>query len=129
MSDISLSIGPLDLFGFMLFSAWPMIVVGAVCGALVWRRRRWLGAGIGVVVGFAAGAAGFSGWEHSRLSIHVDYFTAVERGMRAAALGAAATGALGGWLWRADRERGAVLAGLAGGALGFAIWIGFSGAF
>jgi hypothetical protein len=51
MSDISLTFSPLDYLVIVLVVGSPGIVVGAGLGALAWRRRRFLGAALGAVLG------------------------------------------------------------------------------
>jgi hypothetical protein len=51
MSDIGLIFSPLDYFLIALVVASPGLVVGAVVGALAWRRRRIMGATGGAVLG------------------------------------------------------------------------------
>jgi hypothetical protein len=51
MSDISLVFSPLDYLVIALVVASPGLVVGAVVGALAWRRRRIMGAASGAVLG------------------------------------------------------------------------------
>jgi hypothetical protein len=55
MSDISLHITWLDLILASPVLGWPGLIVGAVLGALLWRRRR-------IVGGLLAAAAGCVMW-------------------------------------------------------------------
>jgi Na+/proline symporter len=54
MSDIGILNNPSDLFLIALVFGSPGLVLGAVAGALAWRKRRWAGALLGAVIGFAA---------------------------------------------------------------------------
>ncbi len=52
MSDIGIFSGPFSvLFLYLLFGG-PGLVVGAILGALLWRRNRARGAEIGAILGF-----------------------------------------------------------------------------
>jgi len=51
VSDISLHFSPLELIVFSPVLGWPGLVVGAVLGALIWRKRRILGGVLGAVGG------------------------------------------------------------------------------
>ena len=127
MAEINLNWGPQTLAAFAVISASPQIAIGVVCGALAWRQRRWLGGALGAALGLALGVAGFEAWADTSISISVDYFEAVRRALLIAAPGAIVWAGLGGWIWREERARGAVLGGLAGGALCLAVWIGVKG--
>lgn len=60
MSDISFNIAWFDL---LIIFGWPGLIVGAVLGALVWRKRRIAGAGLGAVAGFLLWAAIALAWK------------------------------------------------------------------
>jgi hypothetical protein len=66
MSDIGLIFSPLDYLVIALVIASPGLVVGAVVGALAWRRRRIMGAacgaGLGAVLCIAAAYAKLVLW-------------------------------------------------------------------
>jgi len=49
MSDISITFPWPVLVLFYLAVGWPGLIIGAVLGAMLWKRRRWLGAVIGGV--------------------------------------------------------------------------------
>jgi hypothetical protein len=66
-------------------------------------------------------------WADTKVSISLSYWPAVRRAALVAAPGAIVWAGLGAWLWRAQRVRGAVLGGLAGGALCLAVWIAIKG--
>ena len=51
MSDISINISPLEFILFSWVLGWPGLIVGGVLGALLWKRRRILGAVLGALVG------------------------------------------------------------------------------
>lgn len=127
MSDVGIPFGPLAYVFFALMMAWPAMGIGVVCGALAWRGRRGLGGAIGAALGLVVGVAGFFAWRNSRLTMNVDYYAAVERVLLGAAPGAIVGAALGGWYWRSARDRGVVVGGLAGGALGLLVWVGIRG--
>jgi len=59
MSDIGILNNPLDLLFLALLFGAPGLALGGVIGALLWRRRRWLGALFGAVVGVALWLAGW----------------------------------------------------------------------
>jgi len=63
MSDIGILNDPLSLaFIFLLFAA-PGIPLGAIAGALLWRRHRIVGALAGAVLGGVLWLAGFMWWK------------------------------------------------------------------
>jgi Na+/proline symporter len=54
MSDIALNFGgPLGLALIALMFCWPGLLLGAIIGALAWRRHRRLGSALGAIVGLA----------------------------------------------------------------------------
>ena len=59
MSDIGILNDPLSLAFVILIIGSPGLPIGAIAGALIWRRHRVWGALIGAVVGFALW---FTGW-------------------------------------------------------------------
>ena len=59
MSDIGIFSDPFGVaFVFAIFGA-PGLPLGAIVGALMWRRHRWWGALIGAVAGFGLWLAGW----------------------------------------------------------------------
>jgi hypothetical protein len=48
MSDISINISWLDL---LIMFGWPGSILGGALGAILWRKRRLVGAGLGAVLG------------------------------------------------------------------------------
>lgn len=52
MSDIGILSGPYDIAIVLLILGAPGLPIGAVAGALLWRRHRLWGALIGAVLGF-----------------------------------------------------------------------------
>jgi len=59
MSDIGILNNPWSLAAIFLLIGSPGIPIGAIAGALLWRRRRIGGAAIGAVLGFAAWLGGW----------------------------------------------------------------------
>jgi hypothetical protein len=53
MSDIGILNGPFDVAIVVLLLGSPGIPLGAIAGALVWRRHRFWGAGLGAAVGWS----------------------------------------------------------------------------
>ena len=51
MSDISIEFGPLELIALVFLMGWPGFLIGAAIGALTWKRRRAIGAGVGALLG------------------------------------------------------------------------------
>jgi Na+/proline symporter len=62
MSDISLNWGPLDWAEIALFIGAPGLVLGALLGAIAWRRHRLWGALLGAVAGLVLWDAGVWAW-------------------------------------------------------------------
>ena len=54
MSDISIKIGWVDLILLSPYYGWPGLLGGAILGALIWPKRRALGALICGLVGNSA---------------------------------------------------------------------------
>jgi len=54
MSDISLQFTWLDLLLFALLIGSPGLLLGAVLGAVAWRRHRVYGAALGAILGLVA---------------------------------------------------------------------------
>ena len=52
MSDIGILNGPFSTALILLILGAPGLPLGAILGALLWRRHRFLGALIGAVAGF-----------------------------------------------------------------------------
>ncbi len=65
MSDIGLDWSPFDIALMALIIGAPGLVIGAVLGAVLWRRRRVWGAALGAVVGLLLWLAGFLAWQAS----------------------------------------------------------------
>jgi Na+/proline symporter len=65
MSDVGLYFSPLDLVVIALIIGAPGLIVGAVLGALLWRRHRFYGAVLGGVVGLVVFDAGVMAWKAS----------------------------------------------------------------
>jgi Na+/proline symporter len=65
MSDIALNWGPLDYAAIALIIGAPGLVIGLALGALIWRRRRIIGALIGAIAGLTLWLAGFVLWKIS----------------------------------------------------------------
>jgi hypothetical protein len=65
MSDIGLIFGPLDIAAIALIIGAPGLAIGAAIGAFAWRRRRFWGALLGAVAGFALWLGGFVLWKAS----------------------------------------------------------------
>jgi Na+/proline symporter len=59
MSDIGILSDPLSLAFVFLIIGSPGLPLGAIAGALLWRRHRILGALLGAVAGFAVWLAGW----------------------------------------------------------------------
>ena len=59
MSDIGILNDPLSSAFVLLIIGSPALPLGAIAGALLWRRHRIYGALIGAVVGFAVWLAGW----------------------------------------------------------------------
>jgi Na+/proline symporter len=62
MSDIDLDWGPLDWAEIALLIGAPGLVLGALLGAIAWRRYRLWGALLGAVAGLALWDAGVVVW-------------------------------------------------------------------
>ena len=52
MSDINLLSGPFNIVLLYLLFGGPGLVIGAIIGALLWRKNRTRGAELGAVIGF-----------------------------------------------------------------------------
>ena len=63
MSDIGILNDPLSLAFVFLIIGSPGLPLGAIAGALLWRRHRIVGALLGAVVGFALWLAGWMIYE------------------------------------------------------------------
>lgn len=59
MSDIGILNDPVSLITIAFLLGSPGLLLGAILGALLWRRHRIAGAVLGAVVGFAIW---FTGW-------------------------------------------------------------------
>ena len=64
MSDISFKFDTLTLLLIVIYLAWPGLVLGAIIGALAWRRHWIWGGLIGAVLGLALW---FGGWWAMRM--------------------------------------------------------------
>ena len=62
MSDIGILNDPLSIAFIALLFGSPGLAVGAIAGALAWRRHRIAGALIGAVVGFVVCLIGVMVW-------------------------------------------------------------------
>ncbi len=62
MSDIGLDWGPLDWAEIALIAGIPGLVLGAILGAIAWRRHRLWGALLGAIVGLVLWDAGVVIW-------------------------------------------------------------------
>jgi Na+/proline symporter len=62
MSDIRLDWGPLDWAEIALFVGAPGLILGALLGAVAWRRHRIWGALLGAVAGLVLWDAGVVVW-------------------------------------------------------------------
>ena len=59
MSDIGILNDPASLIAIALILGSPGFVLGAIPGALLWRKRRIFGALLGAVVGFVVWLVGW----------------------------------------------------------------------
>jgi hypothetical protein len=59
LSDIGILNDPSDLVMIALVLGSPGLLLGAIAGALAWRKRRWAGALLGAVIGFATWLVGW----------------------------------------------------------------------
>jgi Na+/proline symporter len=59
VSDIGILNDPVSLIAIALILGSPGIVLGAIPGALLWRRRRIVGALSGAVIGFVVWLVGW----------------------------------------------------------------------
>jgi Na+/proline symporter len=59
MSDVGILNDPVSLIAIALLLGSPGIVLGAIPGALLWRKHRIAGALLGAVAGFVAWLAGW----------------------------------------------------------------------
>jgi hypothetical protein len=113
---------------FTLATGGPMILAGALSGALIWRRHRVWGGALGAVAGWALGVGAFFAWSDGPTSRHLSYWPALAAGTGRALPGLALGAALGAWLGRRDRTAGATLGALGGGAASLAGWTMIAGA-
>ena len=60
MSDIGILNDPLSIAFVLLIIGSPGLPLGAIVGALAWRRHRILGALVGAVAGFTLWLAGWT---------------------------------------------------------------------
>lgn len=63
MSDIGLDWGPFDIAAIALIIGAPGLLLGAILGAIAWRRHRLWGAVIGAVAGLVLWLGGFVWWK------------------------------------------------------------------
>jgi Na+/proline symporter len=59
VSDIGILNDPVSLIAIALILGSPGILLGAIPGALLWRRRRIAGALLGAAIGFVVWLAGW----------------------------------------------------------------------
>jgi len=59
MSDIGILNDPVSLIEIALLLGSPGFLLGAISGALLWRRRRIIGALTGAVIGFVVCLVGW----------------------------------------------------------------------
>ena len=59
MSDIGILNDPVSLIVIALILGSPGLLLGAIPGALLWRRRRIAGALLGAAIGFVVWLAGW----------------------------------------------------------------------
>jgi hypothetical protein len=95
----------------------PGIGLGGACGALIWRGRRMVGAGLGALTGLALGAVGFVVWADTQLSLSHSYPQTEQLALLDGAPGLAIGALIGAWRGREARAAGAVAGALAGSAL------------
>ena len=62
MSDIGILSGPFKIVLLYLLFGGPGLVIGAIIGALLWRKNRARGAEIGAVIGFWMGIVAVWVW-------------------------------------------------------------------
>ncbi|HEY2178614.1 MAG TPA: hypothetical protein VGH15_08525 [Caulobacteraceae bacterium] len=126
--EIDLHWGPGVYALFALATGGPGFVLGAVCGAILWRGHRFWGATAGALAGGAVLIGFFLWWADGPASVSLDYFAAMARAALHSLPGLIAGAAIGAWRWPARRLAGAVAGGLIGAVLGLAVWIAISGA-
>lgn len=127
MSDISLDWGPGVYALFALIISWPGILVGALCGAVLWKAHRVLGGVLGAIVGFGVCLGGFVAWDKSDLSSTLGFPDAALLALKHGLPGLIAGAAIGALLRRNSRSSGAVCGALAGVVLSLSAWRYFSG--
>jgi hypothetical protein len=59
VSDVGILNDPVSVFLIFLFFGSPGIPLGAIAGALLWRRHRVIGGVLGAVAGFVLWLAGW----------------------------------------------------------------------
>ena len=59
LTEIGILSDPVSLLENPALARRRCLVVGTLAGALAWRKRRWAGALLGAVIGFAAWLAGW----------------------------------------------------------------------
>lgn len=122
MSDIGLNWGLVDYLLLALILGAPGLVIGAICGALAWRRHRARGALTGAALGAIICIAAFMAWAESKLSMNFGFGDLLVLALVRSAPGLATGAAAGAWIRRADRVTGAVLGALVGGVLCLMGW-------
>jgi Na+/proline symporter len=60
MSDIGILNDPLSLIAIALIFGSPGLLLGAIAGALLWRRHRLIGGLLGAVAGFILWLTGWA---------------------------------------------------------------------
>ena len=132
LAQITFNWTPAQLLMLAVIAGAPGIVLGAVCGALIWRGRPLSGALLGVGFGWGAGLAAFEAWSDTDASVHLSYAAALTTGAQHALPGALLGAALGAWFSplsgaRALRISRGALGALVGGMLWLAGWRLFTG--
>jgi hypothetical protein len=125
LSDIALDWSVADYALIALFICWPGLALGALCGALAWRRHRIWGGLIGAMIGCVFALGAFLLWVSSDLSLATDFGTTVLLSLKDAMPGIFVGGAIGAWLWRSRRISGATCGALVGLALWMSGWFYF----
>jgi hypothetical protein len=59
VSDVGILNDPVSILEIILLLGSPGILLGAIPGALLWRRHRFMGALVGAVIGFVVCLGGW----------------------------------------------------------------------